>query len=140
MKIWVIEPDKACVTNLLKDLVTQMGREGRLPPDEWWDGLIREERRLYPRVPCFLLVDYATQGNAYRSFVRNLSADGAFIETHMPVPAGPDISLVITLPERKNPVKITGKIAWSGGQGIGVRFNPLAEIMRTKDRAKDRPA
>jgi len=132
MKIWVIEPEKTRITNLLEDLATQMGPEPRLPPHERCVGRIREERRLYPRVPCFLLVDYATGGNAYRAFVRNLSADGAFIESHMPGPTGPDISLVISLREGKNPVKINGEIAWSGGQGMGVRFDPLADIVGPK--------
>ena len=128
MKIWVIEPDETCVTNLLKYLVTRTDREGRLPPDVRSYGLLRKEKRLYRRVPCFLLVDYATQGSAYRAFVRDISADGAFIEANMPVPPGPEICLVISQPEDKNPVKITGQIVWSGEQGIGVRFNPLSQI------------
>ena len=129
MKIWVIEPDETRVTNLLSYLVTRMDREeGRLPPDQRSYGLLREEKRLYQRVPCFLLVDYAAQGSAYSAFVRNMSADGAFIEAHTPVPTGPEISLVISQPEDKHPVKITGQIVWRGEQGIGVRFNPLSQI------------
>jgi hypothetical protein len=132
MKIWIIEPERACVTDLLEDLANPMDREERVPPDEPCKGPIREERRLYPRVPCFLLVDYASQGNFYRAFVRNLSANGAFIESHVPIPTAPDISLVISLPEHENPVKITGEVARSGGQGIGVRFHTLAEIVSPK--------
>jgi Tfp pilus assembly protein PilZ len=128
MKIWVIEPDETCVTSLLKDLAMEMEREGLSPPEPRLEGPLREEKRLYPRVPCFLLVDCATEGSAYRAFVRNLSADGAFIQAHMPVPTGPDISLVISLHEDKNPVRITGQIVWSGEQGIGVRFDPLSQI------------
>lgn len=129
MKTWVIEPDETCVTSLLKDLATEMVREGRLPPDKWSKGPVRIERRLYPRVPCLLLVDYATEDGAYRAFVRNISADGAFIEARTPVlPNEPVISLVISLPEGRTPVRIRGKVLWSGEQGIGVRFNPLSQI------------
>jgi len=87
MKIWIIEPHDACVTTRLKDQINRMGEEmgGSLPMAS--DDRIRREKRLFPRMPCFLLVDYATQGCAYRAFVRNISADGLFIESLRPDPA-----------------------------------------------------
>jgi hypothetical protein len=129
MKIWIIEPDEMCVTTLLKDQLNRMGEETGVPPTLDSDDRLREERRLFPRIPCFLLVDYATQGCAYRAFVRNISAEGAFIESHGPVPHGPDISLVISILDHQRPVKITGEIVRIREEGLAVRFDPAADLL-----------
>ena len=86
MKIWVIEPDETCVVTRLKDHINRLGQEMQRPETVGSEELIREERRLYPRVPCFLLADYVTQGCAYTAFIKNICADGAFIEAPRPVP------------------------------------------------------
>ena len=125
MKIWVIEPDETCVVTRLKDHINRLGQEMQVPETVGSEERIREERRLYPRVPCFLLADYVTQGCAYTAFIKNICADGAFIEAPRPVPTGPDIALVITPVDDHNPVKVTGKIVRVDPKGIGVRFNPL---------------
>ncbi len=129
MRIWIIEPDDTCATALLKDQLTRMGEELGILPSIVTEERMREERRLYPRIPCFLLVDYAAQGCAYRAFVRNLSADGAFIESHTPAPPGPDISLVISFLDDRRPIKIRGEIVRVGDEGLGVRFDPVADFL-----------
>ena len=129
MKIWIIEPDETCVTTLLKDQLNRMGEQSRVLPSLNSDGRLREERRLFPRIPCFLLVDYATQGCAYRAFVRNISVEGAFIESHGTVPHGPDISLVISILDRQHPVKIAGEIVQIREEGLAVRFDPVADLL-----------
>jgi len=129
MKIWNIDPDEACVTSLLKDQLNRMGEESRVLPSLDSDNRLREEKRLFPRIPCFLLVDYATQGCAYRAFIRNISAEGAFIESHGPFPHGPDISLVISILDHQHPVKITGEIVRIREEGLAVRFDPAADLL-----------
>lgn len=129
MRIWIIEPDDACATTLLKDEITRMGEEMGILPSIVSEECLCEERRLYPRIPCFLLVDYATQGCAYRAFIRNISADGAFIESYRLVPHGPDISLVISFLDNRPPVKVAGEIVRIGEQGLGVRFDPVADFL-----------
>ena len=129
MKIWIIEPDETCVTTLLKDQLDRMGEETEVPPSPDSDGRLREERRLFPRIPCFLLVDYAMQGCGYRAFIRNISVEGAFIESHGPFPQGPDISLVISILDRQHPVKITGEIVQIREEGLAVRFDPAADLL-----------
>jgi len=126
MKVWVIEPDETCVTTQLKDHIHRMAQEMGMPETAGSDEGLREERRLYPRMPCFLLADYVTQGCAYTAFVKNISAEGAFIESPRPVPAGPDIALVISPVDEHNPIKVAGEIVRKDQQGIGVKFNPLA--------------
>lgn len=127
MKIWVIEPDAECGKNLLKDHINWMGEEERFTVTVGSDEGLREERRLYPRIPCFLLVDYVTRGYAYTAFIKNIGADGAFIESARPVPSEPDIDLVISPPSDHKPVKVAAEIVRVEQQGIGVRFIPLSQ-------------
>ena len=129
MKIWIIEPDETCVTALLKDQLNRMGEENAVPPSLDSDARHREERRLFPRIPCFLLVDYAMQGCGYRAFIRNISVEGAFIESFGPVPHGRDISLVISILDHQHPVKITGEIVRIREEGIAVKFDPAADLL-----------
>lgn len=131
-KIWIIEPDETCVTTVLKDQLGRMGEETRVPPSLDSDDCLREERRLFPRIPCFLLVDYAIQDCAYRAFIRNISVEGAFIESQGPVPHGSDISLVISILDRQHPVKITGEIVRIRQEGLAVRFDPVADLLLEK--------
>jgi hypothetical protein len=129
MKIWVIEPDETCATTLLKEQLSRMGQETGVPPSLDSDDRLREERRLFPRMPCFLLVDYTTQGCAYRAFIRNISTEGAFIEAHGPVPQGSNISLVISILDHQYPVKISGEIVRVREEGLAVRFDPAADSL-----------
>jgi len=129
MKIWIIKPDETCVTTLLKEQLNRMGEEAGVPSSLDPDDRLREERRLFPRIPCFLLVDYVMQGCAFRAFIRNISVEGAFIESHGLVPHGSDISLVISILDRQHPVKITGEIVRIREEGLAVRFDPAADLL-----------
>jgi hypothetical protein len=129
MRIWVIEPEQMSFAARLKDLMGRMGGQTEDSPPTAPEERIRHERRLFPRIPCFLLVDFVMQGCAFRSFIKNISAQGAFIENARAVPAGPDVSLVISFPEHPSPVKIKGEVAWTGERGIGVRLIPTAETL-----------
>ena len=132
MKIWIIEPEETSMAVLLKDQIIRMAQgKGVESPPVITDRL-REEKRLYPRIPCFLLVDYAADGCAYRAFIRNISADGAFIESQRPVPLGPQVSLIISLPADQSPIKTSGNIVWVDEQGIGVKFNAVEELLPDK--------
>ena len=128
MKVWIIDPYEACITTRLKDQINRMGHEmgGTLPMS---NDRMRVERRLFPRISCFLLVDYATQGLAYRAFLRNISADGVFIEAHRAVPEGSNISLVISFVDDRHPVKVSGEIVRVSEKGLGVRFDPVADFL-----------
>jgi len=82
-----------------------------------------KHKRAHPRTPCLLIVDYVTRGSAYRDFIKDISAGGAFIESSRPFPIGPEITLVFSSQVHQKPVRIIGEIAWTGPHGIGVRFN-----------------
>ena len=129
MKTWIIDPHEACITARLRDQINRMGEEMTGSHPMVANDHMRSEKRLFPRIPCFLLVDYAAQGCAYRAFVRDISADGVFIESQTHVPQGSGISLVISFVDEQRPVKISGEIVRTSEQGLAVRFDPVTNFL-----------
>ena len=78
--------------------------------------------RKKPRKACFLAVRFAVDGRPYRSTIIDISTVGVFIETANTFKVGKDIVLEFVLPNQPKPLKVGGKIVWSGFQGIGVKF------------------
>ncbi len=48
---------------------------------------------------------------------------GVFIETDQRVPVGETVILNFNLPSFSQPFTLPGKVAWSGPQGFGVKFD-----------------
>jgi Tfp pilus assembly protein PilZ len=94
-------------------------------PDFRW---VRE----YPRLSCYLMVDFATGGKAYRSCIRDISANGVFIETGDRFETGQDIALCFTLTESEEtlPFKVQGKVTRIYPDGIGVRYENMTTYQR----------
>ena len=84
-----------------------------------WHNL---ERRKHARKSCVMSADYACQGRAYNEYIKDISGGGVFIETARPCFLGREITLTFCLPENQKPVKLKGKVAWTGTNGIGVQF------------------
>lgn len=82
----------------------------------------RPEQRKHPRKGCFMAVDYADRDRVFKDFIKNISAGGVFIETNTPFSIGKGISLTFSSSNYERPIKITGKIVWTGTLGIGVQF------------------
>jgi len=97
-------------------------------------GDLKIEKRGNNRRSCLIFVDYIIQGNAFKSYILDVSAFGVFIETNESFPVGHDISMTFSLPNHKKPFNLDGKIVWSGSQGFGVKFNYLPP--RQKDLIK----
>jgi uncharacterized protein (TIGR02266 family) len=78
-----------------------------------------------PRKSCLINANYRIQGNNFRSYILDISIGGVFIETSERVPVGESIVLNFTLPSLPQPFTLPGKIAWSGPQGFGVKFESI---------------
>ena len=94
-------------------------------PDFRW---IRE----YPRLSCYLMVDFASGGKAYRSCIRDISASGVFIETTDTFQPGQELALCFTLTESDEmlPFKINGQVTRIYSDGIGVRYEDVTDYQR----------
>jgi Tfp pilus assembly protein PilZ len=119
-----VEPSNdAQVTARLIALINQMSparQRALLGLVEDWQ---HTRRREHTREPCFLAVDYGTRDGVFKDFITNMSAGGVFIETRMPFAVGQEITLTFSSSNYEDPIKITGKIAWGGPRGIGVKFS-----------------
>ncbi len=113
-------------------LINQLDRDSLLlrlrpfnHPDFRW---VRE----FPRLPCYIQVDFATSGKAYRSCIRDISAGGVFIETGDSFRSGQDIALCFTLAESDEMLafKLKGKVARIYPDGIGVQYVDMSNYQR----------
>ncbi len=78
-----------------------------------------------PRKSCLINANYRIQGSSFRSYILDISIGGVFIETSERVTVGESIVLNFTLPSLSQPLTLAGKIAWSGPQGFGVKFEGI---------------
>lgn len=112
------------INKLDKDQLLQRLRPFQHPKFKW----IRE----YPRLSCYLIVDFASGGKAYRSCIRDISASGVFIETGDTFHQGQEVSLCFSLAEADEmlPFKINGKVARTYKDGIGVQYEDVTGYQR----------
>jgi uncharacterized protein (TIGR02266 family) len=99
-----------------------------MPEDEQMTLLKELEERLFRakrrhhRKTFSMIVDYATEGRAYKDYIENISAGGVFIETRTPFAVGQEVSLSFPLPNHEKYIRITGEVVRTSQQGIGVKF------------------
>jgi Tfp pilus assembly protein PilZ len=112
------------INQLDKDALLQRLRPFQHPDFRW----IRE----YPRLSCYLMVDFAAEGRAYRSCIRDISASGVFIETTDSFEPGQELSLCFSISESEEmlPFKIHGQVTRIYSDGIGVRYEDVTNYQR----------
>jgi Tfp pilus assembly protein PilZ len=112
------------INQMDKDTLLQRLRPFQHPDFRW----IRE----YPRLSCYLMVDFAANGRAYRSCIRDISASGVFIETTDAFEPGQELALCFALSESDEmlPFKIRGQVTRIYPDGIGVRYENVTDYQR----------
>jgi Tfp pilus assembly protein PilZ len=92
------------------------------------EDLRDRERRRNPRKACSVRVTVTTPDLFSSDTVRDISTGGAFVETPVSLSPGEEITLWFSLPDRKEPVLVTGQVVWTPRKGIGVKFvSPLGK-------------
>ena len=91
-------------------------------------------KRKHYRKPFFMVVDYTTQGHAYRGFIQNISPGGVFIETPMSFSVGQELSMTFALPTCQKHIKISGEVVRTSPQGIGVKFKIAKDHQKAAGR------
>ena len=112
------------INQLDKDVLLQLLRRYQHPDFKW----VRE----YPRLACYIIVDFATSDKAYRSCIRDISAGGVFIESTDSFKVGQEIALCFTISEseEKLPFKTKGKVTRLYPDGIGVQYVDISQYQR----------
>lgn len=108
-------------------LLEQLGLSPDAEPPEHTVRLegIEPTMRENPRRQCLINADCRIQGSSFRSYILDISIGGVFIETEQRVPVGETVILNFNLPSFSQPFTLPGKVAWSGPQGFGVKFDEV---------------
>jgi len=85
------------------------------------------EKRNYARKPTFLFADCSSHKIAFSDFIQNISADGLFIETKIPLFIDQALSITFTLPGDEFPTKIKGNVVRLDPKGVGVHFDAILQ-------------
>ncbi len=90
-------------------------------------GLTPDSAMLYDRSDirnqCLIASEFGYFGNVDSALIRNLNGSGAFVETRKRFSIGEVVRLKFPLHYLDPPVELTGVIAWTGSDGVGVKFN-----------------
>jgi Tfp pilus assembly protein PilZ len=78
-----------------------------------------------PRKICLITVKCEVEDRSFNSYIIDISAVGAFIESNDRFSVGQKIMMEFSLPKYNEIFQITGRIARSGPMGIGVTFRAL---------------
>jgi Tfp pilus assembly protein PilZ len=129
----IIDMNEDQQTQLL-DQLTEMSYEttpARTISLDDYEASMREN----PRKPCLIQVLCSVQNQTFKSYIIDISTVGVFIETNESFAKGQNIGLAFKLPGQETRLKIAGKIAWKGLQGIGVKFIKLTADQDKRIRA-----
>jgi type IV pilus assembly protein PilZ len=99
------------------------------------------ERRIQPRAPIELKVEYKRLNSFFADYTKNISKGGTFIRTAKPLPIGTEFVFHMTVPKLEAPLVLSGRVQWiltpdnvqegqDPGMGIGFIFQTEAERER----------
>lgn len=75
------------------------------------------DRRLHPRFPLILAVDYPDSAMRIRAYTENLSAEGLFIRTDRSFAPGDRVALLVSFPNVPHPVELQVEVRWIRAAG-----------------------
>lgn len=107
-----------------------------------------QNQRRNPRRVSFIIVEYTVKEGRFRDIMKNVSANGIFVNTQRTIAARQPISLEFPLFDFDHTIQTTGQVTRCNTKGFAVSFNqPIAglickeghlpEIVHEIDRAKD---
>jgi Tfp pilus assembly protein PilZ len=88
------------------------------------ESYMRENTRKVCQIP----VKCKVEDRSFKSYVIDISAVGALIESNDSFPVGQKISMALSLPNQPKALEITGRIVRSGPKGIAVKYQNLKRI------------
>ena len=88
------------------------------------------QKRSHERHKCLVSVDYDLGDWSYRSYIKNISLGGAYIEMSHPVKVGEEIMLTLTSPPPVKTCHITAVVVRRDRNGVGVKFNELSLLQK----------
>ena len=83
----------------------------------------KRDQRTHPRTPCRIITEYIVADQNCKGIIRNISQDGAFIESRHELAVNQHIAQSFFFPNFEIPIRSNSKIAWVASKGFGVRFD-----------------
>ena len=108
-------------------------RLGEIPHDEEsiktlnldeTESLMRENTRRVCQIP----VKCKVEDRSFKSYIIDISAVGALIESNDHFPVGQKILMAVKLPNQPKALELTGRIVRSGPKGVAVKYQNLKRI------------
>jgi hypothetical protein len=81
--------------------------------------------RKHQRKACSIPAKCVVGDDSFECYIIDMSTFGLFLKTEEAFPIGEKIQISFTLPQTATPFKLSGEIAWSSLEGIGVKFRVL---------------
>ena len=88
------------------------------------ESLMRENTRRVCQIP----VKCKVEDRSFKSYIIDISAVGALIESNDHFPVGQKILMALSLPNQPKALELTGRIVRSGPKGIAVKYQNLKRI------------
>ncbi len=116
----IVEQINEILDEMSRDRLLVLLKQLKKTPSKW--------KRKYPRQTCSISVDFDTHDYSSEKPIKNLSANGAYIEAGESFSIGQQIVIWVTIPgEKLSPLKISAVVARRDRNGVGVKFQNLSQ-------------
>jgi hypothetical protein len=87
-------------------------------------------QRNHPRRTAFIIVEYTVREGTFRDIIRNISANGMFVNTTRAIAENQAIELQFPLFEFEHSIQITGQVTRRSVTGFAVTFDrPIDDLI-----------
>ncbi|MBW2439693.1 MAG: PilZ domain-containing protein [Deltaproteobacteria bacterium] len=83
----------------------------------------KRDQRKNPRMPCRIITEFFVNDQEQKGVMRNISLDGAFIESRHDLSVNQHIAQSFFFPNFEIPIRSNSKIVWIASRGFGVQFD-----------------
>ena len=90
-------------------------------------------QRKHPRRTSFIIVEYTVAEGRFRDIMKNVGAEGVFINTQRSIAEGQPISLRFPLFDFDNILEARGRVTRCGTNGFAVSFDQPIDGLVCKD-------
>jgi len=126
--------DHHAATKRMSDLVNKLSLDEQRILARLLNNWEKRDQRSHPRIPCTIITEYRALNRSYKDIIKNISLNGAFIESTNRFPVNLEINQRFFFPNFEIPIRSHSKIAWTASFGFGVQF----EIVEDRDKRRQK--
>ncbi|MEJ2221593.1 MAG: PilZ domain-containing protein [Desulfobacterales bacterium] len=127
--------DQQAATKRMFDLVEKLSLEEQRILARLLNNWENRDQRSHPRIPCTIITEYQALNRSYKDTIKNISLNGAFIESTNRFPVNLEINQRFFFPNFEIPIRSLSKIAWTASSGFGVQFESVDRDNRQQKAA-----